>query len=203
MNAGSGGGIYLLGNSYGHFVGGIQQSGSFSGGRGLLAHRGSVCYVFGNTTLYSGVNNGAIVADLGSCIEMLSTNSTTINIVNTTNNNAIECTLSSCIWFLNENSITFNAGNASACLLSQIGSAVYFTGSGTYTFNGSVTTAVCQAIINGSIRINPASTITGSITGKRYDVSRGGQISVASQGANRIPGTVAGTADSTTYGSYI
>lgn len=62
------------------------------------------------------------------------------------------------------------------------------------SLNGIATSATVRAIYAGQILITGS--ITGSVTGKRYTCSYGGCIITGNKGANAIPGTIAGTCDS-------
>lgn len=69
-------------------------------------------------------------------------------------------------------------------------------------FSGTVSNAVVNAMYSSFIDIPAAATVTGTVTGKRYSVSALSMIAVNGSGANRIPGSTAGTVDATTYGVY-
>lgn len=75
----------------------------------------------------------------------------------------------------------------------------------TITLAGSpnFSSAFAASEANGVIFLLPANFhFTGTAVGTRYTAVSGGQISVIGGGANFFPGSIAGTADATTYGSY-
>jgi len=78
------------------------------------------------------------------------------------------------------------------------GTSVTLTGSPTFSnaFAASAQSGVIQVITGGT-------TFTGSAIGKRYSVSFAGQINTGGGGANYFPGTIAGTADASTFAIYV
>lgn len=70
------------------------------------------------------------------------------------------------------------------------------------TIDGYSSDNVVRCLSNGLVGIQPAATVNGTATGKRYYAAYGGQIYVVGAGANRIPGTAAGSVAATSYGYY-
>ena len=68
--------------------------------------------------------------------------------------------------------------------------------------NGTYSGIILFVHMNASCSIEPAATVSGTAKGKRYSVASGGQISVGGAGANRIPGSTAGSVESASYGYY-
>lgn len=81
---------------------------------------------------------------------------------------------------------------SSICVECSVGSFVMFWGSGTYHFRGNYN-KVIQSANNGIVNISASAVLTGTATGKRYDVWNNSQIYVDGKGVNRIPGSTAGT----------
>jgi hypothetical protein len=66
----------------------------------------------------------------------------------------------------------------------------------------SVSSAYAVCTRSSLFSVPPGATITGNVTGRRYLVSHLATISTSGAGANRIPGSIAGTADAATGGYY-
>jgi len=67
---------------------------------------------------------------------------------------------------------------------------------------GTVNNGTIDCTCNSLVEIATGATLSGTITGKRYVADFGGQIYTSGSGANRIPGSTAGTVSSTSYGYY-
>ena len=79
---------------------------------------------------------------------------------------------------------------------------IEFGGNATLILNGSVTASTANVARNGVITIPTTTSISGTVTGKRYAATSGGIINVGGAGANRIPGSIAGTTNSSAFGFY-
>ena len=67
-------------------------------------------------------------------------------------------------------------------------------------FSGTVSNATVGATKGGFVQFASGSTLSGTVTGKRYQATFGGYILTGGRGTNAIPGTEAGTVDaSSTY----
>jgi len=67
---------------------------------------------------------------------------------------------------------------------------------------GSVVGGTVDCTYNSVLAISASTTLSGTITGKRFAVDYGGQINVNGAGDSRIPGSAAGSISSATYGYY-
>lgn len=98
-------------------------------------------------------------------------------------------------------SLTLSTTVAKTCVAAYDSGYVLFQG-GNVSISGTWGTIVSSGD-NSVINIVPSVTFSGSPTGKRYNVSYGSIVNVNGSGANRIPGTTAGTADSAHYAMYV
>jgi hypothetical protein len=74
---------------------------------------------------------------------------------------------------------------------------------GGWTINGVVTATIQVSACGAFFRLSTSdSSISGAVTGRRYDVRTGGHIVTQGCGPNFFPGTTAGTADAATGGFY-
>lgn len=111
---------------------------------------------------------------------------------------------SSCFYIFSSSNLSFSFANSATAkyLIVAYNGMFLAEGGSTIDFGtGSVTTTITSDY-NGLIDISNTATVTGTITGKRYAADYGGMIYVHGSGANRIPGTTAGTVTSATYGYY-
>ena len=72
----------------------------------------------------------------------------------------------------------------------------------TVTSNPAFANAFAAASAHGSISVDGIA-FAGTATGKRYNATTGGLIDTYGAGANFLPGSIAGTADASTFGLYI
>ena len=102
----------------------------------------------------------------------------------------------------NGSQVTLNLGSQTAgrCFYVAVGSFFNFSPK-TAAFSGSCGT-VAFVLSRGILSIDGSASISGTVNGKRYDCLYYGYIYTGGAGANRIPGSTAGTVNSTTYGYY-
>lgn len=88
-------------------------------------------------------------------------------------------------------------------IVATIGGGVEVQSGATLDFgSGNVTSCAVSVSTNGVVDIHNSATVSGSISGSRYNVDYGGIIYVHGAGANRIPGSSAGSASATSFGYY-
>lgn len=88
-------------------------------------------------------------------------------------------------------------------IVATLGGCVEIQSGGTLGFgSGNITSCAVSVSTNGVVDIHNNATVSGSVSGSRYNVDYGGMIYVHGSGANRIPGTSSGNASATSYGYY-
>ena len=183
-------GIFLL-------SGGFSSDQAFASVAINAVSRGVVNFQGGVYEIKNG-SQGSIIADRGSYIEI--TNST-INIYVDSSKIGITSYMGSIV-SIGKATISISGSSVGSFFRIVNESCLQIVDSSTLDINGSVTAASVQCFLNSLVVIDSSDTVTGTVTGKRYDVSSGSQINVYGTGANRIPGTVAGTVSSATFGYY-
>ena len=194
---------------------------------GINIETNSVCSTFGDITMHnasmatavyvssvsamfiaggsvSGYASGVGVIRVEGNSYLNQASGTTITTINTGNGAAnsacINIDINSCVDIYGN----MNLSNTSAtgCILYISGESFFGAFSSAIAFGGTVSNATVVCRTNSHAFFNYASTTSGSVTGKRYDVSILGSINTGGKGANFFPGTTAGTAASASYGYY-
>lgn len=178
-------------NSYLFITGTVLANGSPTD-YGFRLFENSKAYFFGAVTITDNSTIATIIITSVSSAHFLAhlniTSSSTSSVVSVSNNSS---------FFINGISIV----STSATIFISVSYGLAYLYGQKY-FAGVVSTAVIQAIHNGWVEYITPSSATGSVKGKRYNVNTGSVISVHGGGANAIPGTVAGTTTSASYGYY-
>ena len=199
---GAGSGVVVGHGSCAAFMDGYTTSNGTLSSCGLyVLMNSSATFYGGKVTLYGSQSGAACLVDMFSYAGFYSSddiqflNSKTTQLVCTNNSSVdirpssgktIEFSSSSCNQFI-------YLRDCSSCGLS----------SGNLVFNGTVSGASVSVSYNSVLHRNgDAFPISGTVTGKRYDVHHGGMIDSDGYGQNCFPGTVAGTVNSASYGYY-
>lgn len=196
------GNISISGGSCSNFINASTNSSLFITGTvsadgsptdyGFRLFENSKAYFFGAVTITDNSTIATLVITSASSVQFYAhldvTSASTGNIISVSNGSS---------FFINGVSIV--SDSAAIFVAVSYGLAYLY---GQKYFAGTVSTAVIQAIHNSWVEYISPSSATGSVTGKRYNVNTGAVISVHSGGANAIPGTIAGTATSSSYGYY-
>ena len=100
--------------------------------------------------------------------------------------------------------LNINCGTATtgACFWSTDGSYIALTGKQTITYSGKCNINF-SAAQRSYVYIDSQITFAGSVTAQRYTVNTQSCINTSGQGANRCPGSTAGTSDSSKYAVYM
>lgn len=192
-----GGGIFCGMNSLFYCDGDLSVGNILTQYHGIHCTFGSTTIVYGNTTVQS-ANSPSF-----SCIRLDGSSTVcfygNVALTQRTGSNAVFVSGSSCVVFDSAVSISttvnitrfFIVTYQSLCILN-----------GNITLNGRVSDVSVSCIDNSLLSISSSVTVTGSVTGKRYYAAFGGQILVYGAGASRIPGSIAGVADASSFGYY-
>lgn len=130
----------------------------------------------------------------------------TLNINRTGSSNSIHASTYSTVEISPANSsstLTLALGNSTSGsgINAQNYGTVLVNSTGKIAFSGKCG-IVASSHTHSYIVIGSSNTISGSVTGKKYEAKTYGQINVGGAGANRIPGNTAGTVETSSYGLY-
>ena len=167
-----GGGVFCGANSLFYCSGDLSVGNILTQYPGIECLYGSTTIVFGNTTIQS-ANSSSVP-----CIRHYSGS------VGIFYGNVALSTTVKIVGFL-------VVKNQSLCVLD-----------GNITLNGTVWDVSVSCVGNSLLSISSSVTVTGSVTGTRYYAGLGGQILVYGAGASRIPGSIAGVTDASSFGYY-
>jgi hypothetical protein len=112
---------------------------------------------------------------------------------------SISITRGGCIDFKNVQSVNFTSSSASSLITAEAG-LMNCAGRSINFGSATVTDSVVRAFSGGNV-VGLNGDLGGSPTGKRYGAFWGGLIATNGGGANKIPGTIAGT--TSTQGQYL
>jgi hypothetical protein len=172
----------------------LTISGSYSDGQAIQVANNSACFLSGTNTINGPANVTSITISYNS---ILRANSLTIT-ANSNSSNVVYTSVDGCFIVVGTLDIS-TSGSVARFIACDYKSTTYLNN---ITFNGTVTTCSVSAQWLSLVYIPSAATVSGTVTGKRYVVNYGSNISVVGAGANRIPGSSAGTADSASFGYY-
>lgn len=189
FNVANGAGIFGLGN--------VNCTASCYGG--INCGINSFVFVRGITMTVSNYTGNVAVVDSASTVHVESSTFTFTRSGSTADIQIIAS--DSSLFNFVSGTLSIRANGCNAFLASAVNSHLAISGT-TLALNGSVTNSTAHVERNGVITIPTATTISGTVTGRRYAVATGGQINVGGAGANRIPGNAEGTVSSDTYGYY-
>lgn len=190
------GGVFCGTNSLFYCVGDLSVGNILTQYPGIHCLGESTTIVYGNTTIQSANSSGA------SCIRLESGSAVlfygNVALTQRTGSDVVFVS-NSCVEFGKAVSISttvniirfFIVTNQSLCVLD-----------GNITLNGPVLDVSVSCVGNSLLSISSSVTVTGSVTGKRYYAAFGGQILVYGAGASRIPGSIAGITDASSFGYY-
>lgn len=164
----------------------------------------------GNSVFHGSISNADSVVrvDSGSYFAIDGSAKLTIGVNYTGSGNLWALTVrgNSNFYIFGTSNLTFSFGSSAKTkylIVVQVGGSFMAHSDAILNFGtGTVGTCTVTATTNGVIDIHNSASVSGSITGKRYLVDDGGIIYVHGSGANRIPGTTAGSATSVSYGYY-
>ena len=190
--------VVARGNSTLLFTNGFVFGDCITSGAGISISE-SVMTTGGSSELYSSGASGTMAVAIAdsSCFVLYGTSSSLT--INAKSGVGALLYVSGCSAFESPGSLTLSAdGTVSHGINCSYCSSVKVTNisiSGTYS-------RIIGCYYSSSLSISPSGTVSGSPTGQRFVVQTTSNISVGGLGVNRIPGTVAGEAQSSSYAFY-
>lgn len=198
----SAGCISCIYNSYFFVSGGIDASTTTQNGPALTISFESFAIIRGDCNFDSATNTGRVISlNCGSLLSDLGTDTMKLTarsgggVLLEVNNGRI--TASCGIQFISATGIS----SSRAIYVYNCGVA-QFLASSEFSVSGTYTAYVVQSGGCSMLEVATTKSVSGTPTGQRYYADRGGQINVGGAGANRLPGTVAGSVNSGSFGYY-
>lgn len=197
--SGNAGGLYVANGATAYLGGGVSVADCLSSGNGLLVAYGASCYIAATSEIYGSSQGEAIAVFSGSSLMVNGASTVVTAKGKSTSYGVVHADFCANIRFLDGTLKVVGAtGTTNRCIHSADASLVFLSN---LTVDGAFTNVVFVSN-NAVLAIPSAKTVVNNATGARYSATHGGQIDVAGAGANRLPGSTAGTANATQFAFY-